>query len=120
MRIKLDEYMPRDAAEKLRDDGHDVLTVIDEGLGGESDPPVLKAAADEGRVLFTFDLDFANIREFPPGTHAGIVVFRLQDQRWKTLREPLLRMLAKGSLDGLAGGLAIASEARIRFKRPQS
>jgi len=120
LRIKLDENMPRDAAEKLRDDGHDVMTVIDEGLGGESDPPVLRAATDEGRTLLTFDLDFANIREFPPGTHAGIVVFRLQDQRWKTLKQPLLRLLAKGSLDGLSGGLAIVSEARIRFKRPKS
>ncbi len=118
--MKLDENMPRDAAAQLRQKGHDVMTVVDEGLGGETDPPVLRAAADEGCILLTFDLDFANIRQFPPGTHAGIVVFRLQDQRWKTLKQPLLRMLAEGILDDLAGGLAMVSEARIRFKRPKS
>ncbi len=120
MRIKLDENMPRDAAVRLREEGHDVMSVVDEGLGGEKDPPVLKAASDEGRILLTFDLDFANIREFPLGTHAGIVVFRLQDQRWKTLKGPLNRALAKGGLDDMAGGLAIVSEARIRYKRSKT
>jgi hypothetical protein len=119
LRIKLEENMPSDAAQ-LRKDGHDVMTALDEGLGGESDPPILKAAADEGRALFTFDLKVANVRDFPPETHAGIVVFRLQDQRWKTLKGPLGRTLASGSLDDLAGGLAIVSAARIRFKRPKA
>jgi predicted nuclease of predicted toxin-antitoxin system len=120
LKIKLDENMPRDAESQLKQDGYDVMTVIDEGLAGEPDPPVLKAAADEGRILLTFDLDFANIRQFPPGTHAGIVVFRLQDQRWETLKGPLRRTLAKGGLDDLEGGLAIVSETRARFKRPKA
>jgi hypothetical protein len=29
----------------------------------------------------TFDLDFADVRHYPPGSHGGIVVFRLHDQR---------------------------------------
>jgi predicted nuclease of predicted toxin-antitoxin system len=119
LRFKLDENMPRDAATQLATEGHDVTTVVEEGLGGENDPPVLNAATQESRILLTFDLDFANIRRYPPGTHAGIVVFRLQDQRWTTLKGPLGRTLAKGSLDDLAGGLAVVSEARIRFKRPK-
>jgi hypothetical protein len=28
----------------------------------------------------TLDLDFANIRAYPPGKHAGIVVLRLKHQ----------------------------------------
>jgi predicted nuclease of predicted toxin-antitoxin system len=51
VRFKLDENMPRDAATRLSDEGHDVETVIDEGLGGEDDPPVLQAATDESRIL---------------------------------------------------------------------
>jgi hypothetical protein len=31
----------------------------------------------------------------PRGTHAGIVVFRLKDQRWATLKGPLDRLLAR-------------------------
>jgi predicted nuclease of predicted toxin-antitoxin system len=92
MKFKLDENLPADLAHWLREEGHDVADVVEEGLGGEEDPPVLKAATSEGRILLTFDLDFADIRHYPPGTHAGIVVFRLQDQRWKTLQVPVNRI----------------------------
>ena len=118
MKFKLDENMPRDAATRLSDEGYDVETVIGEGLGGEDDPPVLRAATDEGRILLTFDLDFADIRRYPPGTHAGIVVFRLKDQRWATLEGPLGRLLAKGGLVDLANGLAVVDGVRVRYRRP--
>ena len=59
MKVKLDENLPADLATRLRQAGHDVMDVVEEGLGGEDDPPVLKAATNEGRILMTFDLDFA-------------------------------------------------------------
>src|SRR6516225_2916077 len=80
--------MPADLANRLRRDGHDIAGVVEEGLGGEDDPPVLKAATNEGRILMTFDLDFADVRHYPPGSHGGIVVFRLHDQRWTSLQGP--------------------------------
>ena len=116
MKVKLDENMPADLASKLRQEGHDVTDGVEEGLGGEDDPPVLKAAGNEGRILMTFDLDFADIRHYPPGTHAGIVVFRLHDQRWSSLQGPVSRLLAAGSLDVLGNGLAIVDETRVRYK----
>lgn len=110
--------MPADLAALLWDRGHDVTDVIDEGLGGEDDSPVLKAAVDEDRILFTFDLDFADIRAYPPGSHAGIVVFRLKDQRFKTLKDSVEKLLAKG-LGTLGSGLAIVDESRVPWKRPK-
>jgi predicted nuclease of predicted toxin-antitoxin system len=119
LRFKLDENLPADLATMLRDAGHDVHDVHEEGLAGEDDPPVLAAAVREDRILVTFDLDFADIREYPPGSHAGIVVFRLRDQRWITLEEPARRALAEQSLKRLERGLAIVDETRIRYRRPR-
>ncbi len=119
MRFKLDENLPADLAVLLRNEGHDVAAVVGEGLAGEDDPPVLQAAANERRILVTFDLDFADIRRYPPGTHAGIVVFRLQDQRWTALERVARRTLTDSSLNRLAAGLAIVDETRIRYKRPR-
>jgi predicted nuclease of predicted toxin-antitoxin system len=119
VKFKLDENLPADLATHLRDKGHDAEGVVDEGLGGEDDPPVLAAATAEGRVLLTFDLDFADVRNYPPGTHGGIVVFRLQDQRWRTLEGPVTRLLASGNLESLEKGLAIVDETRVRCKRPK-
>ncbi len=118
MRFKLDENLPADLADHLREAGHDVADVVEEGLGGQDDPLVFNAAKKERRTLLTFDLDFADIRRYPPGTHHGIVVFRLEDQRWLSLRERVDRLLSVGSLGHLGGGLAIVNESRVRFKRP--
>jgi len=88
VKIKLDENLPDDLASLLRAAEDDVSTVTEEGLAGCDDPPVLQAASAENRVLMSFDLGFADIRRYPAGAHAGIVVFRLKDQRWKTLQKP--------------------------------
>lgn len=119
MRFKLDENMPADLAVMLRKEGHDVHDVGGEGLAGEDDPPVLRAATREERILITFDLDFADVREYPPGSHSGIVIFRLQDQRWTILEGPARRALTDSNLAKLEGGLAIVDETRIRFRRPR-
>jgi len=110
--------MPADLAVMLQAEGHDVADVAGEGLAGADDPPVLGAATKEDRILITFDLDFANIRQYPPGSHAGIVVFRLRDQRWKTLEGTARRSLTESNLEKLKEGLAIVDETRIRYKRP--
>ena len=117
MKVKLDENMPADLATMLREEGHDVADVVEEGLGGEDDPPVLKAETDEERILITFDLDFADIRHYPPGTHGGIVVFRLHDQRWRALEGLARRALTQQNLEKLGQGLAIVDETRMRYRR---
>ena len=43
MRVKLDENIPRSARQVLIAAGHDVNTVVDEDLGGESDPQIVAA-----------------------------------------------------------------------------
>jgi predicted nuclease of predicted toxin-antitoxin system len=119
MKVKLDENMPAGLRELLRQAGHDALTVGEEALSGAVDPRILEAATAENRVLMTFDLDFADVRHFPIGSHAGIVVFRLHDQRWAILEEPARDLLASGILERLRGGLAIVDEARVRMRTSQ-
>jgi len=117
MKIKLDENMPYALAERLRADGHDSSTVPEENLSGMNDHEVSKRATEEGRLLMTFDTDFGDIRTFPVGSHAGVIVFRLQDQRWSVLKEPVERLLCSGLLESLHGSLAIVDEKHIRLRR---
>jgi predicted nuclease of predicted toxin-antitoxin system len=76
MRGKLDENMPTEAADLLRVAGWECDTVYDEALGGAEDARLIDRCRAEGRVLFTTDLDFADIRAYPPSDQVGIVVFR--------------------------------------------
>ena len=88
MRIKLDENLPAGLADLLRSAKYDVATLLEEKLAGAKDPEVTAAVKQEERLFMTYDLDFADIRKHPPGSHGGVVVFRLQDQRWRVLERP--------------------------------
>ncbi|MBI4872708.1 MAG: DUF5615 family PIN-like protein [Candidatus Riflebacteria bacterium] len=43
---------------------------------GKSDVEVAQASQVEGRVVFTLDVGFADLRKFPPGRHPGVFLFR--------------------------------------------
>jgi predicted nuclease of predicted toxin-antitoxin system len=79
MRLKLDENLPASTAIRLRALGHDVHTVLEEGLSGRPDNDVWQAAQTEARFLVTQDLDFSDERRFAAGTHAGLLLVRLPD-----------------------------------------
>jgi predicted nuclease of predicted toxin-antitoxin system len=76
MRGKVDENMPIESAAVLRAAGWECDTIFDEALGGAEDADVSTRCQAEGRVLFTLDTDFADIRAYPPNAYVGIVVFR--------------------------------------------
>lgn len=76
MKIKLDENLSRLLKPLLENEGYDVDTVADEGMLGNNDLAVGKAAKSSGRMLFTLDIEFADLRKYPPGSHPGIILFR--------------------------------------------
>ena len=79
MKVKLDENIPVSLAEALASLGHDVQTVIGQGLTGRADAEIWRQCQLEDRLLMTQDLDFSDARKFQPGSHAGIVLVRLQN-----------------------------------------
>ena len=75
--IKVDEDLPAEVANLLRDTGHDAVTVLEQEMTGTPDSDLWQAIQKENRCLFTADKGFADARNHPPGTHAGIVLLRL-------------------------------------------
>jgi predicted nuclease of predicted toxin-antitoxin system len=76
MRIKTDENIPGIVVSMLREDGHDVTSVREQNLTGADDGRLARICLEESRVLLSHDLEFADIRRFPPRDHAGLVVLR--------------------------------------------
>ena len=84
MRLLLDEMYPRVIADRLRERGHDVISVHDAPGRGTPDPEVLEYARSERRALVT-----ENVRDYRPladqligagESHAGLVF--TTDRRW--------------------------------------
>jgi predicted nuclease of predicted toxin-antitoxin system len=116
MRFKIDENLHDDVAEALRAHGHDAQTVFDEGLRGHADPEVAAAALREGRALVTLDLDFGNIREYPPEHYRGLIVLRLVDQSRGHVLGVVDRVAAALDSAPLDGRLWVVSEGGIRIR----
>jgi predicted nuclease of predicted toxin-antitoxin system len=116
--IKLDENLSRHLKVELSRLGHDVTTAADEGLLGHADADVAGAAAAEHRVLFSLDLDFADVRAFPPGAHPGIVVFRPAAFGLLAINSLVTSFASVADFASLGGCLAVVEPNRIRVRRP--
>ena len=116
MRFKIDENLPQEVAQLLCEHGHDAVSVFDETLSGLKDPALFEVCQQEGRVLMTLDLDFANIQAYPPPTAAGIVVLRLlrQDKSW--VLEVVERLIPALAMNQVPQTLWIVEEDRIRIR----
>ena len=76
MKLKCDENLPVDSAEIFRKAGYDCTTVMEQCLSGATDAVVFSTVQQEERILVTLDLDFSDIRAYPPAEHAGVIVLR--------------------------------------------
>lgn len=120
MQLKIDENLHLDVAKLLRAHGHDAETVWDEGLQGHPDARIAETAAREGRVVVTLDLDFGNVREYPPERYQGLIVLRVGDQSRGHVLRVMERVTAVLESAPLAGHLWVVSESGIRIRPGRS
>jgi predicted nuclease of predicted toxin-antitoxin system len=71
MQFKIDENLHAEIAVLFSARGHDATTVYDQGLRGADDARIAQCCRDEQRAIVTLDLDFADIRHYPPENYSG-------------------------------------------------
>jgi predicted nuclease of predicted toxin-antitoxin system len=98
--------------------GHDVDTVPQEGLTGATDPDVVAAATAAGRILISLDRGLGDIRAYPPGSHARIVVLRLTDQSAAAATKAISDLATLTNPDSLAGAVAVLQRGLLRIRHP--
>lgn len=116
MKFKTDENLPAEAAGVLRDAGFDAETVWDEALAGSDDNTVAGRTRSEGRILVTMDLDFANIRAYPPQDYPGLIVLRLRSQDKANVVAVMMRVAIALGIRDPSAELWIVEEDRIRYR----
>jgi len=80
-------------------------------------PGLIKIRLDADRTRRDQDIP-ADIARFPPGSHPGVVVIRVPELRPSLVRAALTGLLARHSLDQLAGCTVVAQLGAVRIRRP--
>nr|WP_199789416.1 DUF5615 family PIN-like protein [Sorangium cellulosum] len=114
--MKVDENLPEEVAELLRQAGHDASTVLEQGLGGRADPDIARVCATEGRALLTLDVDFANVRRYSPSDYQGLIVMRLARQDKPHVLGVVRRLIALLEREPVERRLWIVEEERVRVR----
>jgi predicted nuclease of predicted toxin-antitoxin system len=116
LKFKVDENLPNEAARLLASAGHDAVTVSDQEMVGQPDADVATVCHRERRAVVTLDLHFGDIRAYPPGDYAGIVVLRLARLDKPRVLSVLQRLLPVLEQEPLVGKLWIVDESSIRVR----
>jgi predicted nuclease of predicted toxin-antitoxin system len=120
MKLKLDENLSRHLKAVLEKYDYDVATAAEEGLLSKPDTLVAEAAGREGRILLTLDVEFADLRKYPPGRHPGIVLFRPRSYGPLSVNRFVEVFFQNTDLQGLAGCVVVVDPQKIRIRKPSS
>ena len=116
-RLKVDENLPDEIADLLRQYGHDAVTVADQGWEGLADNELWRGIQVEGRWIVTADKEFADLRRYPPGTHSGVILLRLVRQNRHEYSRLMETALMQVELDDLVGAVIVVNEQGVRVRR---
>lgn len=116
MPFKIDENLPIDVAQILVQAGYDAVTIHDQKRVGDPDPRVAVVCQAEKRAIVTLDLDFADIRTYPPHEFSGIIVLRPKTQAKAAVLSLVSRLVPLLASETLIGRLWILDENNLRIR----
>jgi predicted nuclease of predicted toxin-antitoxin system len=103
----------------LRASGHDAVHLREQDLHRLPDHSVFDKAANEARIVLTFDLDFGEILALSRGRIVSVVLFRLNNTatafvigRMRLLCEDAVAVAALE-----AGAIVVVEDGRYRIRR---
>ena len=121
MKLKLDENLGRRGVSLLKEAGHEVYTVADQGLQSASDTEVIGVCQEEGACLVSLDLEFGNPTVYNPSEYSGIAVIRIPPRASLSDLHDAIGTLVRGlSQSDIAGRLWVVQRGFIRVYQPDN
>lgn len=117
-RLKIDEDLPRQMRNLIAERGYEAATVTEQGWQGASDEVLWSRVQAEGRWLITGDRGFADLRQYPPGSHAGVILLRAQEESRRAYLELAAVALDRLRLEEIAGSIVVVTRRGVRVRRP--
>jgi predicted nuclease of predicted toxin-antitoxin system len=115
MRFLVDECVGPAVADWLRQQGYEIFSVFDEARGLD-DGGIIQKAFAENWVLITTDKDFGEKIYRERHLHHGVILLRLDDERYLT-KIAVIRSLIDHYSEHLVDNYLVATEQRVRFAK---
>lgn len=117
MKLLVDENLSARVASRLRDGGHDAVHVTTVGLANTADDVILRAAADDGRVIVTADADFGALLALRNDRRPSVLMLRSSDHLTPEQQaELIMATLARVGNELDDGAVASVTPERIRVR----
>lgn len=117
MKILTDVGISMTTVHALRQQGHDVVHLREEGLQRLPDPEILEKARAEKRIVLTFDLDFADLLALGVSDSPSVVIFRLRDETPASVNPRLIEVINARGKELERGALIVVEDSRYRMRR---
>src|SRR5689334_7248813 len=101
----------------LRAAAHEAVHLREEGLIRLSDPDILAKAAEEKRIVLTFDLDFGDILAAASTQAPSVIIFRLRNQTAAAVNPRLFRVISDCESELSNGAILIVEDQGYRVRR---
>ncbi|MBI4229414.1 MAG: DUF5615 family PIN-like protein [Planctomycetes bacterium] len=116
MRFLVDAAVDVRVARWLAGQGHDAVHLRDRGWLRMQDRDIFAQAAQERRIVLTFDLDFGEIAAYAGQLKTGVVVLRVHDTRDSFVTRRLGEVLASVAAALERGAVTVIEDTRHRVR----
>jgi predicted nuclease of predicted toxin-antitoxin system len=117
MRFLADMGISLRTVEWLRENGHDIVHLRDEGLQRLPDDEILEKARLEGRVVLTVDLDFAQLLAMAQSSFPSVILFRLGNENYDQINSCLDILIRDCTEDLQSGAMISVSTKGFRIRK---
>jgi predicted nuclease of predicted toxin-antitoxin system len=117
MKFLADENLYMPIVNILRDNGHNVLSILEEGKTGAPDEDIFQIAVSENRIILTMDKHFTNMLRFPSYQCGGIIVVRLYKIRVDKATRLFFKFFNELLERDIKKNLIIISRKKVRIRR---
>ncbi|PZV11038.1 MAG: hypothetical protein DCF20_20255 [Pseudanabaena sp.] len=121
LRFLIDEDCPLSLENLLNSKGYDTIHVKTSGLSGTKDPELFMFAQKEQRIIISRDLGWANIKNYPPNSHCGLIILRFPFEAIvMEIRQVVEQFIDCVDLSEIVGAIVIVDKNKFRIRKSVS
>ena len=118
MRLLFDANLSPVVARALNDGPHDAIHVHDIGMLSATDEEITEFAANDDRVIVTFDTDFGTLLAKSGNLQPSVILLRHHNQAAPDEQVALVQLvLAAAGADLVRGAIATLSRGHLRIRQ---